>query len=225
MSTENPVNPLPPVVVILTLMIFAVEAVLSLGAQGIIGGPSAVGWRLAAMSDWGYSPLVWEQLAQRGDWSFDIVKRFVTYAFVHVTFTHALFAGALLLALGKFVGDVFHWLAVLAVFVVAAVAGAVVFGLSIDTNLALIGAYPPVYGMIGAFTYIMWMRLGAAGQNQLGAFRLIGFLLALQLVFGLLFGADPTWVADLSGFVAGLALSPLVAPGGWRAFLARVRQR
>lgn len=65
----------------------------------------------------------------------------------------------------------------------------------------------------------------ARGSNRLAAFRLIGVLLALQLVFGLMFGADPAWVADAAGFVTGLVLSPLLAPGGARGFLARMRTR
>ena len=41
----SPVNPLPPMVVVLFLAIVGVEAVISLGAQGVIGGPGAIGWR------------------------------------------------------------------------------------------------------------------------------------------------------------------------------------
>ena len=48
---EAPINPLPPVVVALFLMIVGVEVVFSLGARGIIGGPGAVGWRLLRIPD------------------------------------------------------------------------------------------------------------------------------------------------------------------------------
>jgi membrane associated rhomboid family serine protease len=57
------------------------------------------------------------------------------------------------------------------------------------------------------------------------AFTLIGFLMGIQLVFGLLFGGGLDWVADLAGFVAGFALSFVVAPGGVSQILARMRQR
>ena len=225
MSTEMPVNPLPPVVIALFVAIMLIEAVLSLASQGLIGGAQGVGWRINAVQDYAFSPAVWEQVVERGDWSFDVIKRFVTYPFIHANFTHAVFGAALLLALGKFVGDVFHPLSVLAVFVVSSIVGAVVFGITVQVNLPLIGVYPAVYGMIGAFTYLMWLRLGQMGQNQYRAFQLIGFLMGIQLLFGLLFGGDKGWIADVAGFVTGLLLSPLVAPGGAAAFLRRLRKR
>ena len=49
--------------------------------------------------------------------------------------------------------------------------------------------------------------------------------MAIQLIFGLLFGGRPDWVADLAGFVAGFGLSFVVAPGGWRHTLTIIRRR
>ena len=57
------------------------------------------------------------------------------------------------------------------------------------------------------------------------AFRLIGVLLGLQLVFSLLFGNNPTWVAELGGFVVGFLISIPLAPGGAQRMLERLRQR
>ena len=48
---------------------------------------------------------------------------------------------------------------------------------------------------------------------------------SLLVLFGLLFGSQPTWIADVAGFVAGFVLSVLIAPGGWAAFLVRLRKR
>jgi hypothetical protein len=72
---------------------------------------------------------------------------------------------------------------------------------------------------------LIWLRLGASGQSQLKAFRLIGFLLGLQLVFGLLFGTSPVWIAEISGFVFGFAVSTIAAPGGWTALVTKLRER
>lgn len=222
---EPAVNPIPPVVIVLCLIVVLVELALSAAAAGMIGGPQGIGWRVAAMQDYGYSPLVLDRLIRVGDTSFDLLKRFVTYGFVHVNFTHALFAATLLLALGKFVGDVFRASAVLIIAFGALIMGAVVFGLIADGNAPLLGIYPAVYGLIGAFTYILWVRLGATGQNQAKAFQLIGFLLGLQLVFGLLFGSDLSWIAELTGFAYGFVVSIVVAPSGWAALLAKLRER
>ena len=52
MSSEHEikaVNPLPPVVVALFLILVGIEVVFQLGARGLAGGPDAVGWRLAAV--------------------------------------------------------------------------------------------------------------------------------------------------------------------------------
>jgi hypothetical protein len=67
--------------------------------------------------------------------------------------------------------------------------------------------------------------LGANGQSQVQAFKLIGVLLGLQLVFGLIFGNNPAWIAELTGFVFGFGISVVVAPGGWTALVAKLRER
>ena len=222
---ESPFNAIPPVVLILVVAVMAIELTLSAGATGLVGGPGAIGWRLAALQDYAFSPAVLDYVWSGSDRSPDLLMRFVTYAFVHGSFTDALFGAALLLALGKFVGDVFAPVATVAVFVLGTVAGALAFGLFVGGTTPLFGVWPAVYGLIGAFTYILWLRLGAAGQNQVAAFRLIGFLLGLQLVFGLLFGSSPIWIAELAGFAVGFAASTVLAPGGWSALLVRLRQR
>jgi rhomboid protease GluP len=224
-NNPYPVNKVPPVIVGLCIVIFLVEAALSLSGATLIGGQQGIGWRSIAISDYGFSPEVLEQVVERGDYSFDMLKRFIGYAFVHGNFTQALFGLAILLALGKFVGDVFHPMAVLAIFVLAAIAGAVAYGIVMTGRYPLIGVYPADYGLIGAFTYIQWLRLGQMGENQLRAFQMIAFLMAIQLLFALLFGGDPTWVADVGGFLTGLFLSTIVAPGGWSAFMRRMRKR
>ncbi|MEJ6397803.1 rhomboid family intramembrane serine protease [Yoonia sp. 208BN28-4] len=222
---EPPVNPIPPAIILLTLAIVLVEGALSLAEAGVVGGPRGLGWRLAALQDYGFSPAVLDWMITRSDYTLDLLRRFVTYPFVHGSFTQALFAGALLLALGKFVGDVFRTPATLVLFFGSTIGGALVFGLIASGTSPLFSAFTPIYGLIGAYTYVVWLSLGQSGQNQLKAFQLIGFLLGIQLVFGLIFGAGQMWIAELSGFVIGFGLSVLLAPGGWSALLAKLRQR
>lgn len=218
-----PVNPLPPFVIALFLVIVGVEAAFTLGARGLIGGPDAVGWRSAAIQDYGFNGDIMAWMLENGAWPIEHLRRFLTYAFVHGSFTHALFAGVLLLAMGKFVSDVFrHW-AVLVLFLVSTIMGALIYGLIVRQSPWLIGAFPGVYGLIGGFTYIMWLRLGQMGTNQARAFTLIGVLMGLQLVFGLLFGGNATWVADVSGFVTGFLASFVLSPGGWSRLRTKLR--
>lgn len=155
MDNEPAVNPIPPVVIVLCLIVVLVELVLSAAAAGMIGGPQGIGWRINAMQDYGFSPVVLDRVISVGDYSMNVMKRFVTYGFVHASFTQSLFAAALLLALGKFVGDVFS-------------AGAVLL---------------------------------------------------------VVFGTSPVWIAEISGFVFGFAVSTVAAPGGWTALVTKLRER
>lgn len=215
------VNPLPPVVVAMFLVIMGIEVTFWLASQGMIGGPSAVGWRLEAIQRYAFSAQILDWMIESGHWPMQHLLRFVSYAFVHVTFTQALFVGVFVLAMGKMVAEIFGSLAMLLVYVVSAAGGALIYGLILPDPLPLIGGFPAVYGLIGAFTYILWRRLGAVGTNQLRAFSLIAMLLGVQLLFGLIFGGNADWIADLGGFLTGFALSFFVAPGGW----ARIRNK
>ena len=222
---EPPVNPLPPVIIVLALIMAVVEGALSLAAAGIIGGPTGIGWRIGALQDYGISPLVLDVILTRGDFGMDLIRRFVTYPFIHGNFTHALFCVALLLALGKFVGDAFGSVRTLIVFIGGSIFGAVIFCVFASDMSPLFGAYPPIFALIGAYTYLLWLQFGRTGQNQLNAFRLIGFLLGLQLLFGLLFGGGQSWIAELAGFVFGFGVATVLVPGGWGALLTRLRKR
>jgi len=220
-----PLNPLPPVIWALTLPMLAMEIVVSLGAQGLAGGAQAVGWRLDAVQRFAFSPELMRAMLDQGQFPWQGLIRLVSYPFVHGSFTHALFVIVILLAMGKMVGEVFRWWAVLVVFFGASLAGAAGYTLLPFIEAPLIGGYPPVYGLIGAFTFLLWVNLAAVGANKYRAFTLIGFLLGFQLLFNVFFGGGWDWVADLSGFAAGFVLSFLVSPGGWARVTAKLRQR
>ncbi|SIO40243.1 Rhomboid family protein [Rhodovulum sp. ES.010] len=221
----HPLNPLPWVVWLLVLPIIAMEVVLGLGERGLMGGAEAVGWRLQAFRDYGFSGQVFDWMLANGQYPPQHLMRFVTYAFVHAGVTHVLFVIVFLLALGKMVGEVFRPWAVLVVFFGSAILGALAYGLLLDDPVPLVGGYPAVYGLIGAFTFLLWVRLAGTGTNQYRAFTLIGFLLGIQLVFGLLFGGGNDWVADVAGFATGFGLSFFVSPGGWGRVRAKLRHR
>lgn len=223
--SEPPLNPLPPVVIALFLVIVGIESAFSLGARGIVGGPGAIGWRLEYLERFAFSSEIFAWMQQTGQWPVEHVIRTVSYVFVHGSFTQALFAGVMLLALGKMVGEAMGSLAVILIFFGSAAGGAVIFALTIGGTNLLIGAFPAVYGLIGGFTYLLWLRLGQLGEKQVRAFSLIGFLLFIQLIFGLLFGSNAEWVADISGFGIGFALSTVLVPGGWAKLVSRLRQR
>ncbi|MCV2882668.1 rhomboid family intramembrane serine protease [Actibacterium sp. XHP0104] len=224
-SHNSPLNPLPPVVWLLTLPIVAVEIVLSAGDRGFAGGAAGIGWRSAAIEDYAFYDVLFDRMIATGEVLPGDLMRLVSYLFVNYSFTQALFAVVLLLALGKMVGEVFKPVAVVAVFFVSGIVGAMAYGLLLDEARPLTSAYPAVYGLIGAFTYLLSVNLAARGDSRFGAFSLIGFLMGIQLLFSLLFNSTNDWVADLAGFFTGFGLSFVISPGGWRRVLSRMRQR
>jgi membrane associated rhomboid family serine protease len=223
--SEPVFNSLPPAVVALALVIFVVECLLAAGARGYLGGDAGLGWRVETVRDYAFlAPLVpW--VIETGNWTSPELTRFVTYPFVHWGFTHAIFVIVFLLALGNLVGHTFGNLAVLVLFFACGIFGAFVYAGLTGDDRPLVGGFPSVYGLIGAYTFFMWVGLGRAGESQYRAFTLIGFLLGIQLIFGVLFGSSNDWVAEVAGFALGFFMTPFLAPGTFRRFLDRIRQR
>jgi membrane associated rhomboid family serine protease len=228
MQTDHnaaPLNPLPTVVWLMALPIIAMEAIVSLAAQGIVGGATGIGWRLQAIERFAFSPDFMRQMIEAGYYPPEHLMRLVSYPLVHMNFTHALFVLVFLLALGKMVGEIFRAWAVVVIFFGATLAGALAYTALPMIHEPLIGGYPAVYGLIGAFTFLLWTNLAGTGNSQYRAFSLIGFLMGIQLLFGLLFGGGWNWLAELAGFFAGFGLSFVVSPGGWARVREKLRQR
>ena len=228
---EPPVNPLPPVAVAIAGVVFLIEVVFQAGTRGLIGGPGAVSWRRDALLQYGFSDGLFDRMLELGVWDSDAVMRMFTYAFVHYGMGQVLFMCVLVLALGKWVGERLPQWVIAVVFAASAFVGALVYGVVLDTPVVLVGGFPGAYGLIGAFTFLLWTRLAETGGPQGRAFWMIGALMAIQLVFGLVGGflsdgpVSRDWVADLAGFVAGFGVTVLVSPGGWARMVARLRQR
>ncbi len=222
-TTIAALNPVPPVIWALALPMIALELWISATETLHISGTE--GLRQSLWVQMAFFPDALRAAWAEGYLPLREALRLVSYPFIHGSFTHVLFVVVILLALGKFVGEVFRWPAVLAVFVGASVAGAVVSALVPFVTLAVFGGYAPVYGLIGAFTFVLWIGAKSAGSNPARAFSMIGFLLAAQLVFGLAFGGGTDWVADLAGFGTGFAMSFAVNPAGWRKVVGWLRQR
>jgi rhomboid protease GluP len=221
----SPFNALPPVVVALAVVIAGLELMFQLATAGFLGGQGGVGWRLAAMQDYAVLDEVMDWMLANGRFPPDQLLRFLTYPLIHGGFVHAAFVVVFILAIGKMVAEVFSPLAFVAIFWVSAIVGALAYVLLLDSPFPLVGGYPGVYGLIGAFTFLMWVDAGRRGENQMRAFGLIGALLAIQIIFGVIQGDFGNVVADLAGFVAGFLLSFIVSPGGWQRAVNRLRQR
>lgn len=222
---QSPFNALPPAVVAIALVLGGIELLFQIGSFGVIGGQEAVGWRINAMERFGFFDSVFEAMRGQGVWPSEHVIRFLSYGFVHYGFTHAAMVVVFILALGKMVGETFGNAAVFIVFLLSLLAGSFAYGVLLAESTPLVGAYAGAYGLIGSYTLMLWIGLGAMKQNQFRAFSLIGFLLAIQLVFGMLFGANKDWVSDIAGFIMGFAVSILLIPGAPRRIFERIRNR
>ena len=230
---ESPLNPVPAAVWMIALPMIACEAAFGLGQLGFIGGGQGGGlaMRQIAVERTAFIP----ELVLR-QWQMGMVPlhqgwRILTYPFVHLSLTHALFVIVFTLALGNLLARQFRPWAVLALFFGSAIGGALVYTLCAGLLpqfrfQPLIGGYPAVYGFVGAFTFLLWARLGQQNANRLRAFSLIGMLLAFQLVFAILFqDGSLTWIAEVAGFGAGFLLSFVLVPGGIARVMAQIRQR
>lgn len=222
----SPFNALPRVVVLLAAAIFGAEMLFVLAKSGLIGGSrGGDDWRVFALQRFAFSGDIFKWMIETGRWQPEHLLRFVSYAFVHFTFTHMIFVVVFVLALGKMVGEAFNAVAVLLIFFGATVVGALAYGLILNDPRPLVGGYSGAYGLIGAYTLILWIGYGAVGANQYRAFSLIGMLLAIQLIFGLFFDVGNDWLAEIAGFITGFATAALLIPGSFGRLVAKMRDR
>ena len=133
----SPLNPLPPAVWLLFIALAIPELIFSAGEAGLAGGPGAVGWRLNALNTFSFSGDAFDFMVENGRLLPEHLMRFVTYPFVFASFTSALFAGVILLAMGKMVGEVLGGWAVVLMFFLSGIFGALVFGLVLTIGKAV----------------------------------------------------------------------------------------
>ncbi|WP_116083201.1 rhomboid family intramembrane serine protease [Tropicimonas sp. IMCC34011] len=222
----SPFNRLPPVVLALAGAMFAVEIWFALNASGFVaamGPPRDL--RIFALERFAFSGEIFDWMLETRRFPPEHLLRFVSYPFVHGSFTHMVFVAVFVLALGKMVAEVFSPVAVAVIFFASAILGACAFGLLTNDPRPLFGGFPAAYGLIGSYTFLLWVGYGARGENRFRAFTLIGFLMGLQLIFGVLFGATNDWIAEITGFLTGFVLSGVLSPGGWSRLLATIRTR
>lgn len=228
---ESPLNPVPPVVWLLALPVIASEAVFGLSRMGFLAAQGGPAMRQIAVKRAEFAPEFLLRMWERHEVALPGLARLLTYPFVHYSFTHALFVAVFLLALGNSIAHVFRFAGVLGLFFGSAIGGALVYTLLAAALPGarfepLVGGYPAVYGMLGGFTFLLWMRLAAEHAHRMRAFTLIGALMLFQLVFGALFGGmGMSWLADLAGFACGFLLSFVLIPGGWARVRAHLRER
>ena len=227
MSENQPpraINPILPIVTALFLIIVAVELSFLLSGFGLFGSHTGSVLRSQAIESYGVNSTLVGWMIENQSYPLEHLARFVSYSFIHASTLHAAVACALFLAMGKMVGSVLSAVSVLIVFGLSAATGALAFCLVLPEGGWLFGAFPAVYGLIGAYTFLMWVTLKARNGRPSQAFSLIAMLLTIQLLFGIVFGENYYWVAELLGFLTGFALSLFLIPGGFRRVLELLRR-
>lgn len=225
---EAPINPIAPVVLLLFAAIAIPELVFQAAERGLVGGPQGIGWRQEAARAYGFYDPVFTWMLDNGKAPFEHVLRFFSYSFVHLGFGHAAFVGVFTLALGKFISESLGSFAVVLLFFASAFVGALGYGILLNEPSLLLGGYPAVYGLIGGFTWVMYVGLTSAGKSGASAFNLIGIFMAIQLIWKLFFGGTNEWLAELIGFITGFGLSIVLSAqkaGSFAGLLERVRRR
>lgn len=222
-SYAMPFGPIPALIWLLAALIAGVELLFWAGAQGWIGGVDAAGWRLQAIQRHGMSRAVAEWMLINRQFPLDHLQRLLTYPVVQIGPLQAGLVTLALLALGRVVGEVLRSGRLLVTLGAATLGGALAFGAIPGTATVLIGGFPIMFGLLGAFAGLVVLGAFAVRIRRARALALIGVMLALRLALGLGVEQGVTWVADLTAFAVGAVAAVLARPGGLHALRARIR--
>ena len=220
-SPTPAVNPLPSAVIVLFLIVVLSEIYIA-GAEARLWGSFDA--RIGLIRQFSFMPEGFERAMSAGLWIPELFWRMLTYPFVHVSLMQGIFASVFILALGKFVGEVLGNFAVVAIFFSSAIFAALGFVLFANSNFPLFGGFPAAYGLIGAFSFVLFSRSEGLLSQQLMAFRLLGILMVINISFSLLQEGPPIWIAEFCGAVTGFISAAIIHPGGIRVIVSKFRR-
>lgn len=213
-NTQSPaVNPLPPAVIVLFLIVVLGEMYIA-GAEANLWG--SFDSRIYLIRQLSFMPEGFGRAISDGLWIPELFWRMMTYPFIHGSLMQGVFASVFILAMGKFVGEVLGNIAVIAIFFASTIFAALGFALFTDSNFPLFGAFPAAYGLIGAFTFVLFSRSEGLLSQQFRAFKLLGILILINISFSLFQDGPPLWVAELCGAITGFISAAIIHPGGVR---------
>lgn len=192
-------TPLPRSLLALFFLIAAIELVLTAADAGYLADPSL---RMRVLR----SGAFWASLLHGAQplYPAQPVTMFVSHALLHGGFLHMAMNMAILLALGRFVGDRYGAGAILPIFFVGAVAGGAAFGLLSHSPAPMVGASGAVFAFLGVWTVWDFRRHRAAGVSASPVWRRVAVLVGINVVMYVGLGGMLAWEAHLGGFLAGL---------------------
>ncbi len=142
----------------------------------------------------------------------------LSYSFLHAGLLHMAMNTVVVLGIGKRLGAVLSNKQLLAVYVISAIAGGLVFlGLS-RGDTPVVGASGAVFGFFGVWKYYEYIARKRMGISLTPVWKFIGALVVLNLALYFLSDGLLAWQAHLGGFVAGWGLGAVftrrIGPSG-----------
>ena len=204
------INPLPPIILVITLFLILIELIFQLSETRIIFGGVGPGLRNNIMTQYAFYGSLQDWMISNSALRWELLIRYISYLFIHLSFLHTLIATVMFLALGKMVCEFYNGLLFFLLIIASSICGAFFYGLILDDQFPLIGLFPAIYGLIGAYTYISWTSLRSVGARGANAFTLVAVLLGIQIIFKMLFNGNNDWLADLFGFLAGFLFAFII---------------
>ncbi len=197
-----------------------IEAVLTASDLGVLPR----GLRFAAYRQFAFFELYFEAALSGQEVSAQLIWSFVTHAFFHGGLLHLAMNTAVFVALGSHLCRAVGEGAMLVLFLVTAVAGALTFGLIADTGrqfIPMVGASGALFGFLGAMKRWEWRYVAGADLPKRRFWSTLLALAAVNVLLSIGFGdgegGGVAWEAHLGGFVAGWVAGGLVSPrrGMW----------
>ncbi len=140
------------------------------------------------------------------------VTMFVTYGFFHAGFFHLLVNMITLWSVGPILVDRVGTFRFLVLYFASMVGGAAAFGLLAEKLLPMVGASGALFGLAGAFLSWNYVDRFATGLNLWPIARVIGLLIAMNVVLFIATGGQLAWETHLGGFVTGWVTALLLDP-------------
>lgn len=206
------VNTLPWAVWLLTLGVAGVELVLWAGAHGLVNWAGSAGWRAQALVAFGISPELQGWMWDTGRYPPERLWRYLAFGFFHLGPMQAVLVIVITAALGKACAERLGSAKVLVLLLLAQATGGVAFGLVADPGAWLIGGYPMIFALAGAYGALLRTR---------AALFMVATLVVARLGLSAMAGGGMDWLADLTALGMGAAMAQaLDGP-----VLARLRRR
>ncbi len=199
-------RPAPPALMVLILVNVIVEAVLLLSDLGVLP-PRLRTW---AYQNGGF----WVGLL--GNWKPNYAAQpyamFVTYAFLHAGLAHLLVNMLTLYSFGRLIiGRIGQWRFLL-LYAVAALGGAVGFGVLSDAAIPMVGASGALFGLAGAWMAWDYVDRYTAAAGLWPVLRAGLILLVMNVVLYWAMAGRLAWETHLGGFLAGWIFAFLIDP-------------